>query len=226
MSQEVYGVPPNHQVVEWTGMAINRFENGRIVERWFNSDEMGMMRGMGLMPSGGGAAAPAGSDHPAAEPQQQTSMAVESPVGAQVSDPQLEANKAIVRRFYEYVFNEVHTEALKEVMHEDFTDHGEALFGSPHGRSMLEGGIAGFRAMFPNAGVTLQDMIAEGDMVGVRGVMHLKHDAPWLGREATGQMLTWNGLSMFRIKDGKIIDRFFNSDSLYILEQLGYWPVK
>jgi hypothetical protein len=31
---------------------------------------------------------------------------------------------------------------------------------------------------------------------------------------------------MFRLKDGKIIERFFNSDSLYILEQLGHWPVK
>jgi hypothetical protein len=31
-------------------MAINRFEKGLLVERWFNSDELGMMRQMGLLP--------------------------------------------------------------------------------------------------------------------------------------------------------------------------------
>lgn len=225
ISQDFNGIPASHQTIEWTGMAINRFENGKIVERWFNSDELGMMRGMGMLPSPGGAA-PADDAAPAqGGAQQQTTMAVASPVGAQVSDPELEANKAIVRRFYSYVFNEVHVEALNELMVEDFEDHGEALFGSPHGRSMLQTGIKGWRTMFPEAGVELMDIIAEGDMVGVRGVMHLKHDAPWLGREATGKMLTWNGLSMFRITDGKISERYFNSDSLYILEQLGYWPV-
>jgi predicted ester cyclase len=68
-------------------------------------------------------------------------------------------------------------------------------------------------------------MVAEGDMVGVRFAMTGIHAVDWLGRPATGNELNWNDLSVFRIKDGKIVERFFNSDSLYILEQLGYWPV-
>jgi uncharacterized protein YbjT (DUF2867 family)/predicted ester cyclase len=227
VSQEVYGVPPNGQTIEWTGMAINRFENGKIVERWFNSDEMGMMRGMGLLPPMGGGAPPADAapadSAPAAAPQ--TEMKVESPVMKTNMSVQ-ERNKEIVHYFYEHVFTEGHYEKLADIMDENFEDHGEALFGSPHGRAMLEGGIAAMNKLFPVKAVHIEEILAEGDMVGVRGVMTLVHSTAWLGVEPTGKELRWNGLSMFRLKDGKIVERYFNSDSLYILEQLGHWPVK
>lgn len=222
VSQDFNGIPANHQTIEWTGIAINRFENGKIVERWFNSDELGMMRGMGMLPIPGDQQAAASS----AAAQPQTTMSVASPTGPQVSDSELERNKEIVRHFYKHVFTEGHVEQLKDIMVEEFQDHGEALFGSPHGRNMLEGGIAFMTEHFPVKGVETLDMIAEGDMVGVRGEMTLKLDSDWLGVKADGRVLKWNGLSMFRIKDGKITERFFNSDSLWILEQLGYWPVK
>jgi predicted ester cyclase len=228
VSQEVYGVPPNGQTIEWTGVAINRFEDGKLVERWFNSDELGMMRGMGLLPPMGDDAAPAdaGDTQPQAEAAPQSGMSVASPTGSQVTDDQLERNKEIVRTFYEDIFNTGDVSHLEEVMVEDFIDHGEALFGSPHGRNILEQGIAAIHGMFPSMSVQIDDMIAEGDMVGVRGTMSMKLTHDWLGKPATGQELTWKGLSLFRIEDGKIVERFFNSDSLYILDQLGYWPVE
>lgn len=226
------GAQATGKPIEWTGIAINRFENGKIVERWFNSDELGMMRSMGMLPSpdqqyaqqGGGAPTQAPAAAPAAAPQ--TEMPVAKPVGAPVSSEEVERNKAIVREFYEQIFNTGNAALLKDVMVEDFIDHGEALFGSPHGRNILEQGIEATHAMFPSMSVTIDDIFGEGDMVGVRGTMRMKHTHDWLGVPATGKELTWSGLSIFRIKDGKITDRFFNSDSLYILDQLGYWPPK
>jgi predicted ester cyclase len=43
-------IPASGNKVEYTAIAINRFEDGLLAERWFNSDEMGMMRQMGLLP--------------------------------------------------------------------------------------------------------------------------------------------------------------------------------
>ena len=43
-------IPASGNKIEYTAIAINRFENGLLAERWFNSDEMGMMRQMGLLP--------------------------------------------------------------------------------------------------------------------------------------------------------------------------------
>lgn len=220
VTQEVNGIPPNGQTIEWTGIAINRFENGKIVERWFNSDELGMMRGMGMIPSMGGEAPAddAGGAQPAA------AAAPAAPAAPAAVDPQLAANMEVVRKFYEEVFSTGDVEKLKEVMVEDFIDHGEALFGSPHGRNILEQGITAVHGMFPSMNVHIDDMIAEGDMVGVRGTMTMKMTHDWMGKPATGDELTWKGLSLFKVVDGKIVERFFNSDSLYILDQLGYWP--
>jgi len=33
--------------------------------------------------------------------------------------------------------------------------------------------------------------------------------------------LTWNGLALFRVVDGRITERWFNSDSLSIVQQMG-----
>jgi predicted ester cyclase len=43
-------IPATNNRVEYAAIAINRFENGQIAERWFTSDELGMMRQMGLIP--------------------------------------------------------------------------------------------------------------------------------------------------------------------------------
>ncbi len=67
----------------------------------------------------------------------------------------------------------------------------------------------------------LEDIIAEGDLVGVRGTMRCTHQGTFLGVPGTGHELSWKGLAMFRIADGKIAERWFNSDSVSIVRQLG-----
>jgi predicted ester cyclase len=107
------------------------------------------------------------------------------------------------------------------LMVEDFVDHGETLFGSPQGRDTLEMGIGYMHNLFQDFNVYLEDMIAEGDIVGVRGTMRCKNIGPWLGTQPQGNNLEWKGLAIFRIEDGKIIERWFNSDSLNIVVQMG-----
>ncbi|MBK8270354.1 MAG: ester cyclase [Planctomycetes bacterium] len=132
-----------------------------------------------------------------------------------------EANKAIVRRFYEEVMSQGNMNLLDEIMASDFKDHGETLFGSPQGRDTLKQGITASRAVFGDLHVQLHDVIADGEMVGVRGTMRCTHQGEFLGVSPSGNELSWNGLALFRIVDGKITERWFNSDSLSITQQLG-----
>jgi predicted ester cyclase len=53
--------------------------------------------------------------------------------------------------------------------------------------------------------------------------MRVTHRGPLAGVHATGTELKWNGIAMFRVKDGKIAERWFNSDSLSIVTQLGLY---
>ncbi|MFF4249244.1 ester cyclase [Streptomyces sp. NPDC001822] len=46
---ELLGHAPTGKAVAYRGMQISRFENGKLVERWGSSDELGMMRQLGLV---------------------------------------------------------------------------------------------------------------------------------------------------------------------------------
>ena len=136
-----------------------------------------------------------------------------------------EKNKEIIRRFYAEVMTEGNVAVCDEIVDENFHDHGETLFGSPQGRQMLKDSIVGGHSIFPDLNVTLEDIVASGDMVAVRGQMRTHHTGgDFLGAKATGNELQWKGIAMFRITDGKITDRWFNSDSLSVVQQLGAVP--
>lgn len=130
-------------------------------------------------------------------------------------------NKRIVRRFYDEVMSGGNVDVLAEVMDENFVDHGEALFDSPQGRENLRQGVVAAQGTLPNLDVYLEDIMAEGDLVGVRGTMRCTHQGTFLGVPGTGHELSWKGLAMFRIAHGKIAERWFNSDSVSIVRQLG-----
>lgn len=135
-----------------------------------------------------------------------------------------EANKTIVRRFYEEVMGQGNVNLLDEIMAPDFADHGETLFGSPQGRDTLKQGITTSRTVLGDLHVQLHDVIADGEMVGVRGTMRCMQQGEFVGIAPSGNELTWNGLAVFRVVDGKITERWFNSDSLSIVQQLGLVP--
>jgi len=133
-------------------------------------------------------------------------------------------NKQVVRRFYDEVMGEGRVDVLDEVMVEDFVDHGEALFDSPHGRDTLRQGIEATHEILPGLHVSLHEMVAEGDLVGVRGTMRCRHAGAFFGVAGTGHELSWEGIAVFRLAEGRIAERWFNSDSISILRQLGLAP--
>jgi steroid delta-isomerase-like uncharacterized protein len=48
---EFMGVAPTGNRIEVTGIDIVRFEGGKMVEHWANSDELGMMQQLGIIPT-------------------------------------------------------------------------------------------------------------------------------------------------------------------------------
>ena len=47
---EMQGIPPTNRPITMTGMAIYRFADGKIVEEWMNTDMLGMLRQLGVIP--------------------------------------------------------------------------------------------------------------------------------------------------------------------------------
>src|ERR1044071_5888964 len=76
-----------------------------------------------------------------------------------------EANKALMRRWFEEVWNQGRAEAVREMMSEDCINHG--LSEDPaeplRGASGFLPFHTQFREAFPNIEVVVEDVIAEGD---------------------------------------------------------------
>lgn len=138
-------------------------------------------------------------------------------------------NKETVRRYYEDAFNEGWTDLLDELIAEDVVNHDplsdETL--TPEEAQGFEGFVRHVevaREAFPDATVTIEDMIAENDEVLVRFTFEGTHEGRFVGIEPTGKRISGTNMVLMRLEDGRIVERWEESDNLDLLQQLGVLP--
>jgi steroid delta-isomerase-like uncharacterized protein len=134
----------------------------------------------------------------------------------------VEKNKAIVRR-YMHLWNAGDLAVADEIIAADFCNHSPVPGETPD-REGLKQGVRGFHAGFTDLQFTVEDMVAEGDRVAIRGTFRGVHTSAFEGIPATGREITMTWFVMLRIVGGKISDRWANSDQLAFLTQLGVIP--
>ena len=141
-----------------------------------------------------------------------------------MSEPNtLEENKALLRRWFEEVWNQGRAEAIPELLAEDGIAHGLSEDASQplRGPAGFLPFHAQFREAFPNIEVVVEDQIAEGDLVATRCSVRGKHTGDSLGFKATQAPVEFTGMVITRIKDGKIVEAWNNFDFMKMYRQLG-----
>ncbi len=78
------------------------------------------------------------------------------------------ANKALARRIVEEAFTAGRLEVVDELVARDYVGHDPSLPEDARGPEGVKELIAGYRVAFPDIRVTVEDQIAEGDMVVTR----------------------------------------------------------
>jgi steroid delta-isomerase-like uncharacterized protein len=126
-----------------------------------------------------------------------------------VDDP--EANKAIVRRFFDEAWNQGRTEILNEIVAPDYASHNK-LDVEVLGPEGLREAITDQRTSFPDLETTIEDLFAEGDRVVVRAVDRGTFEQPFLGMEPTGRRFEITWIDIFRIEDGKLAEAWLEMD--------------
>jgi predicted ester cyclase len=129
-------------------------------------------------------------------------------------------NKALVRRFYEEVFNAKNVDAIDELCHPDFVDH-MAMPDQAPGSQGLKKAFADYLNAFPDMQVQVQDVIAEGDLVATRFTGGATHRGEIFGAAPTGKRITFNGIDIVRIRDGKAVEAWHQGDDIIGLMQIG-----
>jgi steroid delta-isomerase-like uncharacterized protein len=132
-------------------------------------------------------------------------------------------NKALLRRFYEELWNQGNLEAIPELISEDFVDH-HALPGAPPSRERLAALVTTWRTAFPDMRESVEDLIAEGDKVVGRFTMRGTHDGAFMGVPPTSRSVTMSGIDIVRVADGKIAEFWYGEHLLELMQQLGAAP--
>jgi steroid delta-isomerase-like uncharacterized protein len=134
----------------------------------------------------------------------------------------LEANKNIVRRYKVGILNSRDLDALEEVAANDYLDHA-AFPGQTPGLEGLKQRVATlWEALDPLW--TIDDIIAEGDMVVIRWHHTGTHKGTFLGVRATGRSFINRGIDIYRVREDKMAEHWNVVDAYGFLVQVGGIP--
>jgi steroid delta-isomerase-like uncharacterized protein len=130
-------------------------------------------------------------------------------------------NKQLVEEFITALFTDGDLTAVDRYLDPDFINHDPPLPGAPDGPEGMRQAAAQFREAFPDWRSDLQHLIAEDDLVAEHFVAHGTHRGSVMGETPTGHDVVLRGVNIFRITDGKIVERWGRLDDLGLLQQLG-----
>ena len=136
-----------------------------------------------------------------------------------MSDNIATANKQLVRRFYQEVYGDWNMTMVPEVVSPRFTSH-DWPEGSPTGPQGFELFYSAIRTALPDARYEVDDLIAEGDKVVVRWRLLGTHQGDFRGIAPSGQKIELKGIAIYRVDNGKLMERWVVTDLYGVLEEM------
>jgi steroid delta-isomerase-like uncharacterized protein len=136
-----------------------------------------------------------------------------------------EENKAVIRRWIE-AYNERDLEAEADVLAPGYVAHVPGAPG-PLGLEGLEAWrqfTAPFTEAFPDLRLTVEDIMAEGEMVAARVAFHGTHRGAFQGIPPTGKEVAFSSMEYNRVVEGKVEEHWVELDLLGLMQQLGAIP--
>ena len=138
-----------------------------------------------------------------------------------------EADKELVRRHFEEIFNRKNLAVCDEIMAEGYVEHGVAPFaqtapGRVNGPQAMRATAEWSLARFPDLRMTMEAMIAEGDTVAVRILSEgtnlgaISGVVPPTGKRFSARQSHW-----FRDADEKLVEHWDTREDLPAMLQLG-----
>lgn len=133
-------------------------------------------------------------------------------------------NKAVARQFLEEAFGPHWKIDLVDKLHTtDFVLH--TIFGDVGLKEDREA-LKGWKVAVPDMIMSVEDIVADGDMVAVRWTATGTNTGEGNGLPATGKKVRAGGMTFWRMKDGRIAEEWGVVDMLTVLRQLGLFPEK
>lgn len=178
------GIPATGEPISFRGSTTARLEDGQIVE------EFPFMEKMGAVMIG-----------------QMLGQTAESSwkVGKETRASATE-NKALIYRYFDEPWNKKNYAVIDELLAPNWDTEPSRPGRSHDDRAGQKAGVMAMHAAFGDLRLTMGELIAEDDQVVVPWELTGIHQGESLGVEPTGKQVTFRGLSLLRIVDGKIVE--------------------
>jgi predicted ester cyclase len=133
------------------------------------------------------------------------------------------AYETFIHRWFEEVWNNRSEKAIDEMFAEEGIANG---LSDPDGNPLR--GPEGFKtlhraflAAYPDLKIEVEDTVSEGDKIAARCKVTATHLGDGLGVSPTNQPVEFTGLTIVKIRDGKIVEAWNEFDFMKMYGQLG-----
>lgn len=132
----------------------------------------------------------------------------------------IECNAANVRRFLEHTHSG-RFDVIDELVDENIVTHGFPGGSNPASREEYKAFFEWLDALWADMVFDLHALVADKDHVAARFTVTATHASDAMGIPATGRRVAFDGMALYRVRDGRIAETWLHPDNLAILEQLG-----
>ncbi len=131
----------------------------------------------------------------------------------------INANRALVRCFIEDFWVGGDLSRVEEFLAPEYAEHN-LLPGQALGLEGYRQRFMALRAAFPDVRITIDDLLAEADRVMARVSIEGTHLGTFLGQPPSGRVARMAAINVYRIADGKIVERWGVQDLYGLLRQI------
>ena len=135
----------------------------------------------------------------------------------------VEANKVIVRRMFEEIFNQGNLALVDTWVAATFVNHA-APAEMLSGPESLKGHVVLLRAAFPDVHFTVEELIADEEHVAARVTFGGTHRGVFRGFPPTDKSFVQSQMHMVRFVKGKVVEHWAVRNDLGLMQQLGILP--
>jgi steroid delta-isomerase-like uncharacterized protein len=129
----------------------------------------------------------------------------------------IEANKALLQRYFQQVVNQVDRTAAEQLVAADLVFHSPYTPEPTRDRDSFLGMLTAVHAALPDFELVDHAIIAEGDLVASRWTVYGTHLGQLGPFPPTGRKLEISGLSIYRVAGGRVAEGWIEDKTMELL---------
>jgi len=131
----------------------------------------------------------------------------------------LDVNKQVVKDFHQAIMIERNLNVIAQFLRDPFVDH--SVPSESGSIASYTHWLQSYLTVFPDFAAQIEDLTAENDLVVCRLSLSGTQQAEYMGASASWKSFSVSGLQIYRIADGKIVERWSWIDTMGLRAQLG-----